>query len=1175
VKIETYEIHKRKDDGTMKKMLFFLLLGASVTLIAGGALARSQWDQNVTPDRPTRLHQYNIPEVAIDKVLFEKDEMENTGTATASRRSLGVVSATAGSPGFVVDNSYHDWQWTYSGYKVQWRGQPYVQFTYIDRQGGDDGTSKFGYNVYNPTAGGSWPRGAMTGCEIQPNLGEQKFVGLYPSVGVNSKGRIVLAGWDNIFWNEASFENAIYYQPTLFSCAFGGGIRIDSSQYKTGMISYNATATGSRLLPLIIDVQEWNGDTVTHLLSSQSTFPYTLPGCAACTFNTPILYFRKMVFGSTGTWVGPTVLDTAAFMGGITSSRVSPKVAAIYGKVTAGGIAHNSPNDLGVYYRESDSIGTTWKPKVWVDPWDRAADKSYSLYFECKGMYDTNDKLHIIWHAQWVPKDVYGAGASLWQGWNYFVNGMRILHWSNATGNITTIHNAEWFTDKFGSPYIADGGLVCGFLGTNRILLGDLAISECNGHLYTAWVMGSDPNGNPPRLTDCASGGTRGLHTSANGEVYLSVSSDLTGLLWDAHRNLTNTPTPGCDSAGYGGVCASDVRATMSTYGMDVTSFGSALTWPDTGINPGPGAYTDNWYTHLFYVEDNYPDQKATNPTIAAGKWTNNPLRWMRLACVPPVSSPQIAYTPGSFGYPRWTKHGKPDTTVIALSNDGNATLNITQIGIKLTSPAGPAWLRPTVDSMSISAGTSNTGTFGIIVNDSGKINTSGTIVALTGEVFMKTNAATPRDSVTITITNFLVADTLVDQKWDTVISACTRLVVSNNGNVGKGGLGQVNMDYRALGGECVTTGAADVYLYGGGPISIRKTGSNYIYNNQMHQVGFMTDEGYKPFSSGPSAGPIADPGYDGYYTGTFVNKDSTIAVRRTYYAPTVGTDTCNFVIQKSVFFFAGTDTAERHNVTLGEAADWDIPTYTGSNNDGRVLGSRNIVYQQGLDTSTTRCQKHYNRFGTSIFLGMYTPAQKTADACANDIDYVGAYVMNNDTMFKYAGDTAQNTTKGAYFWNQMGALTGLTSAPAQGKDQHVVVTYKHNIPTLDTLTVYSALVSVKDGDTSSLKAGVDKAFQWYAKHLRTGCTPNSPFGCCSGYSLDGRTGNIDCDPGKGIDISDLSTLIDFLYISFNPLCCDASANIDGDPAGGIDISDLSGLIDFLYISFNPTAFCH
>ena len=68
------------------------------------------------------------------------------------------------------------------------------------------------------------------------------------------------------------------------------------------------------------------------------------------------------------------------------------------------------------------------------------------------------------------------------------------------------------------------------------------------------------------------------------------------------------------------------------------------------------------------------------------------------------------------------------------------------------------------------------------------------------------------------------------------------------------------------------------------------------------------------------------------------------------------------------------------------------------------------------------------------------------------------------------------------------------------------------------------------------------------------------------------RTGNVDCDPGDGADISDLSALIDNLYISFTPLCCPKEANTDGQP--GTDISDLSALIDFLYISFTPTAAC-
>jgi hypothetical protein len=48
--------------------------------------------------------------------------------------------------------------------------------------------------------------------------------------------------------------------------------------------------------------------------------------------------------------------------------------------------------------------------------------------------------------------------------------------------------------------------------------------------------------------------------------------------------------------------------------------------------------------------------------------------------------------------------------------------------------------------------------------------------------------------------------------------------------------------------------------------------------------------------------------------------------------------------------------------------------------------------------------------------------------------------------------------------------------------------------------------------------------------------------------------------------------LIDYLYITFVPLCCPKEANTDGQ--SGTDISDLSALIDYLYISFVPPAAC-
>ncbi len=74
---------------------------------------------------------------------------------------------------------------------------------------------------------------------------------------------------------------------------------------------------------------------------------------------------------------------------------------------------------------------------------------------------------------------------------------------------------------------------------------------------------------------------------------------------------------------------------------------------------------------------------------------------------------------------------------------------------------------------------------------------------------------------------------------------------------------------------------------------------------------------------------------------------------------------------------------------------------------------------------------------------------------------------------------------------------------------------------------------------------------------------------CCVG-----TVGNVDCDLLDGVDIGDLTTLIDNLFISFNPLCCKAEANCDGDSGCSIDIGDLTALIDNLFVNFTALPSC-
>jgi hypothetical protein len=71
-----------------------------------------------------------------------------------------------------------------------------------------------------------------------------------------------------------------------------------------------------------------------------------------------------------------------------------------------------------------------------------------------------------------------------------------------------------------------------------------------------------------------------------------------------------------------------------------------------------------------------------------------------------------------------------------------------------------------------------------------------------------------------------------------------------------------------------------------------------------------------------------------------------------------------------------------------------------------------------------------------------------------------------------------------------------------------------------------------------------------------------------------GLVGNADCSPDGVIDITDIATVIDHLFLSLRPLCCPAEANVSGDPEGNVDITDVSNLIWYLFISASETPSC-
>lgn len=79
---------------------------------------------------------------------------------------------------------------------------------------------------------------------------------------------------------------------------------------------------------------------------------------------------------------------------------------------------------------------------------------------------------------------------------------------------------------------------------------------------------------------------------------------------------------------------------------------------------------------------------------------------------------------------------------------------------------------------------------------------------------------------------------------------------------------------------------------------------------------------------------------------------------------------------------------------------------------------------------------------------------------------------------------------------------------------------------------------------------------------------------CCCGYFTSGFTGNTNCDSEGKRNLADLTTLIDFVYLSKLPLCCPNSGNIDGSVDGKINLADIVRLIDHSYLGKLETAPC-
>jgi hypothetical protein len=1044
---------------------------------------------------------------------------------------LGEASARNVAPGVAVGNTYYDQQ--HNGtigrmidYGWDATSNLVVHFSWTDLPGPAFQFRGYGYSSYH-TTGDS----IIAEVHIQPS---DHYAG-YVNLDVDASNAAIVGGHEHT--GDGVYAAQFYYDfcPAFACFANFPGNRVPDSVWQYG----NQPDADYVIWPHIRYQEVPGNDPVLHVFAQEA-----MPDAAD---PQALYYFRRVGDVMSGSWdYPPYVVDTTFNIAqDVAASQSSGKMALVWNANrcadlsvcdtcsdnTGSVAAYSVQLDNDIYYQVSHDYGATFQPRVNLTR-NEDGVPGYRPYADLSALITSDDDLHIAWSGRVWPADPDSEGVGL--ECSMFHWGEDLGFYPDGRGRIAKVADLEW------EQTVCNGGAW-------QMNGSKMSISECNGKLYYLWVQFNDiPAGVE---NDCAQRGLDGtdISGSANGELYMSVSGDW-GYTWDPARNLTNTRSPGCDPSGGAERCYSEHWPSMAEFGSDHPHGASVSV-----VDPS-GNYGGDWFVDVQYVDD----QDAGSIVKAEGSWTLNDMRWFRLACVDPVEVARLEMTPDNLSDAILISGGEQLDTTMTLSNYGNTELNYTLTTAELTGPEG--WLTTTgLESGSLPAGPDGSVTGTIHLNAGGIVTSQS---QLYGYLIFDGNFEGSPCSVEVEC--WVGADVL--PVYDTVYvddgsrAPALALVVSDDGNMGNQGVGQVNLDYFNY-GDCDAydpdieedpyPGDASVYLYDGSPVVCREEGGTpvceaSIFGRSWFDGGFLPGE----HSSEdvvpdwlPSAGgsPVGD-----FFTSTFYTGDTAIQIDRCTFAPE-GPAQPNWMVQFSRF--TNLTDSDISGLAIGEVIDWDIPSDSANWNNSGFDASRGLIYQIGSEfDEDDECQDNNLRYGGLAVAGQFDGAGWSEGA-------YGMYSMDNSTqIYPFEGLNDDS------LWKYMEQNDGFAISDSTDVDLHSVATYQwdYTLEAGSELIVYTCLVTEKEGEVDFLAACDDCLA--YLDDLGP-----PPMECVIRGDID--------HSGDGPNIADLVYLAGYMFSDGPEPPCMEEADVDGNGVGP-NVSDLVYLVTYMFSGGPPPPPC-